>query len=1004
MTPRCIALVFLFVQCLLPLRSFAEEEKDPPATPGEEASGTGTTGESSSKPPAETIELPDESGSVKVQGVSMGPKEEGPGKIGRDSVRLAAVADRVERGKDARFELDGPASFLRDSSAQYVLYDDLDREVCRATLKIGDLEPEGDGSYRFGVPTSRAIRIAHVLRMSIVGPGDQRFEPSVLIHIEPHRKWDRWVSLIHAPYQGERWETLRKLGIRGGMAYRLHIDRMAVLKELGVPFYVENIAHRLLSRYHTEPNLWKSVVDAAMKAPAAHDRLVRVPSFSSRAFGGAYAVELKRHAKTYRDARPLFYSLASEPSVTRLSAAFDFDFHPEGLADFRRWLEREVYGTLAALNTSWMTSFKRWDEVMPMTTGEARLRQKDGVLNFAPWMDFRRFQDHVFSKVLLDGARLIRRVDPEASVGITGAMGPAAFGGWDWTMLSRSLDVVEAYDVGEARTLWRDLAPGKPALAMVPLGRDLETLQEARRVLWSTALEGGVRGALLWDEVPGPDGSRKRVLLDEKLQPATASSVLAPTLRELDGLLGLFLSRAHRAPSDVAVVYSPASVRLRWLYEAAHLHGDKWLEKWGGNTKAERMESPQARLRVSWAKLLSDLGLAWRFVSSDQVAEGVLRQDGFRAVVLPRTLCLSGREVAALKAFVTEGGLLVADAACGRFDEHGRIHDTAPFDKLFGIDTSREPSFPQEEHPLEGIRDASRGQQGSLLPEPVLVSLPPAYSDAPTWTSPAPNRCCEFRKSPVLVRRGAGKGTAVYLNLNLQDYCRWRLDPTRPRAKATRDALLRVAFGPLLDVGLLDPRNSTLPPCTEASWLQVGDGKDPVRVLAVRRNTQSRVHEVCGMKSNNRKIERSESIKLAFREKVWVSDLLTEKQHGQTALVEGVLDPVTPTLLVVSRVNPGKPAVTAPESVQVGEGLTLRVMPGRPGASHARAYGLRVTGPDGKERLLYARSSFSPTGVVELSVPLAANDPVGNWSFAIRDLVAAEITYITVKLRGVEDR
>jgi hypothetical protein len=108
--------------------------------------------------------------------------------------------------------------------------------------------------------------------------------------------------------------------------------------------------------------------------------------------------------------------------------------------------------------------------------------------------------------------------------------------------------------------------------------------------------------------------------------------------------------------------------------------------------------------------------------------------------------------------------------------------------------------------------------------------------------------------------------------------------------------------------------------------------------------------------------------------------------------------------LVVARAHPGKPTVTAPESVSAGERLALRIMPGRLGSSGARVYGLRVTGPDGRQRPLYARSCFAPSGVFNLEVPLAVNDTAGKWSFAIRDLVAAETAFVSVKVRAGEDR
>src|SRR5258708_9012343 len=116
-----------------------------------------------------------------------------------------------------------------------------------------------------------------------------------------------------------------------------------------------------------------------------HKLLQRNPCFASQTFAEGLARELKRHGETYRADPPLFYSLSSEPSTTRLGAAADFDFSPATLAEFQRWLERDVYGNVATVNSSWGTRFNAWSEVVPMTTDEAPLRLEDRVMNFVPW-------------------------------------------------------------------------------------------------------------------------------------------------------------------------------------------------------------------------------------------------------------------------------------------------------------------------------------------------------------------------------------------------------------------------------------------------------------------------------------------------------------------------------------------------------------------------------------------------------------------------------------------
>ena len=87
--------------------------------------------------------------------------------------------------------------------------------------------------------------------------------------------------------------------------------------------------------------------------------------------------------------------------------------------------------------------------------------------------------------------------------------------------------------------------------------------------------------------------------------------------------------------------------------------------------------------RDGWVSVLDDLGLSFRFVAAPQVEAGALQ--GKRVFVLPYSAALSDREVAAIRRFVEEGGVLLADGAAGLFDEHVAWRETGALDALFGV-------------------------------------------------------------------------------------------------------------------------------------------------------------------------------------------------------------------------------------------------------------------------------------------------------------------------------
>src|SRR6476660_9791801 len=97
--------------------------------------------------------------------------------------------------------------------------------------------------------------------------------------------------------------------------------------------------------------------------------------------------------------------------------------------------------------------------------------------------------------------------------------------------------------------------------------------------------------------------------------------------------------------------------------------GDKWIER---NARIERTDDEFLRLRESWCELIEDQGLQYNFVSYAQMEKGELLKSGYRVLVLPRSSSLSSAEASAIRAFVAQGGIAIADGEPGTFNEHSR--------------------------------------------------------------------------------------------------------------------------------------------------------------------------------------------------------------------------------------------------------------------------------------------------------------------------------------------
>ena len=240
---------------------------------------------------------------------------------------------------------------------------------------------------------------------------------------------------------------------------------------------------------------------------------------------------------------------------------------------------------------------------------------------------------------------------------------------------------------------------------------------------------------------------------------------LAPTFREIQGRAGEFIMNpdSYLEIDPIGVYYSHPSIRAGWAMDSI-THGATWPKRL---TSMDDANLSSAHLRLSWCKLLEDLGYQYDFISYLDVHEGrVDLAKRFKVIILPQTICLSEREAGALSRFVRSGGMLIADTLCGVLSETGRGRKAGALDDLFGI-----------------IRDESRG----YLNGQTIVEV-----DAELFQKPFPERLGAYNgtiehrsmvvfergtkaasgstgeaagSAAVVIRRKMEKGGTLYLNL-----------------------------------------------------------------------------------------------------------------------------------------------------------------------------------------------------------------------------------------------
>ena len=312
-------------------------------------------------------------------------------------------------------------------------------------------------------------------------------------------------------------------------------------------------------------------------------------------------------------------------------------YSPSCLKEFREALAA-AYGTVAALNAEWGTSFASFDEVLPCQLKELPSRD-----NLSRWLDHKMFMASQFARHWVGGAtEALNEVSPGSLAGPTGTPVPGY--GHDWSQLLKYLDAIGYYG-GAQRKLVHDFAElyGRNVFGGQCGGGYTHTQFDYEPYEYDIAWRGLLSGANIAYFFFG-------TAFDGDFGYTPNLEYFTKSLRELKSGVGkLFLSARGRP--EIAVLYSHAS-----LFTAmATCGGSIWQNA-----------------QTSWWMLLSDLKYDFRFVPYEHLAEKGL--DGrYKVLVLPCSLALSDAERKQIAAFVARGGTVLADVEPGVRDGHGKL-------------------------------------------------------------------------------------------------------------------------------------------------------------------------------------------------------------------------------------------------------------------------------------------------------------------------------------------
>jgi hypothetical protein len=814
------------------------------------------------------------------------------------------------------------------------------------------------------LPLKRAVALQNFLEVELTVGKEIIATNKAEFIVTPSEQWDDYQVIMYYPYRPEQQPALRDLGVTAGQIQNIASrkpDGAGIWWNHDFRFYCDQMAYDFYAPYHTPALKDKEQRMREAKALYKADRskkdaFYRQPCLNDHQAEARALARIKEVVTAQKRFRPFFYS-TDETGVANLVEAWDFCFCPLTLTAMRKWLI-EQYGSLEGINREWGTKYPSLEAVVPLSTDEMMKRGDD---NFSSWADHRTFMNLTFAAAGRKASETVRSIDPSAIAGFVGCQMPAAFGGYDYWLLSQALDVAEPYNIGNNREIWRSFAPGKPALT-TGFGADAKEVWR----LWYQALHGDM-GVIIYDE--------ENRYLDRSGKPTALGEKVAPTYRELTGGIGKQLHQMERVNDPIAIHYSHPSITAHWMFERRPL-GEAWVDK---RSSHERKESDFLRLRQSAIYLLEDNLQQYSFVSYAQLENGAFDGMGTKVMILPQSIAMSKAECDSLRRFVERGGTLIADCRTALMDNHSKLLEKGQLDDLFGIER-RDRRF------APGPAGLSLIGKGAQSPWISRLEKVPAAEPGIRVVANAKALYQDSNGTPAVIVRNVGKGRTIYLNAVITDYHRWRLLPPEG------DSLRQFIASLLSQAGVGRQYELTQSDGKPAVGVEVHPWRSGnMRIIGIHRNYGLNVSELGPPQYQKQDaLEGPLELRIDFGKAVWLYDTRRGKLIGNVKEYRFALDKIQPTILTVLP-EPAKGLnISGPATAKAGDLLELKLELAalKPGDRHTLR--TQVLDPEGRELRMLTRNLSAPNGKAIWELPLAVNLAKGRYTLVARDIPTGE--------------
>jgi len=617
--------------------------------------------------------------------------------------------------------------------------------------------------------------------------GAARGDGGAVPFIKPKSDWDRFLIMVWQ-YQTKAQDDLelyKQAGFHG-----FHIDRGAgaqatvdFARRNNLPYYVDHAADKGYLHLSSEAN--RSAVSRKKTV------VVRPNSLADPKTIQILQDHLRKNVATTKNGPVVAYAFDDEISLGVFNSPAEVDGSELSVKGYREWL-RKTYGDIGKLNAEWGTALKDFSEAQPCSFEDVRAAHAAPPFarwNLSRWMDWRSYMDTQFADCLADLTRFTNTLDPATPAGFVGGQQPSPYGGYDYSKICKSIQWIEAYDIGGTCEILLSLWKWPERRPYVQTWFSTGDPKRDSWFLWYYLVHG-CRGVIAWPDRGGSWFHYK----GGGLAPFIAAN--AETIREVQGDVSKFiLDPDTRFDADpIALYYSHPSVQASWAMDVVP-HGSSWPNR---SSSLDNANSSAGRNRTAWMKILEDCGYQYNVVTPEEVVGGALQREGYKVLILGRTICLSDAEAAAIRKFAEGGGTVIADYLTGVLDEHGKGRPEGALDGLFGIKRDESKGY------LDGKTIAEIN--GELYQKPFLQRLPyegALHCEGQTLYETG-TKALEERRHLYAGREGhwdicrdIGQGKGRYLNVTPVAYT-----DLGPRSGHTGSILRCITGSALLGAGL----------------------------------------------------------------------------------------------------------------------------------------------------------------------------------------------------------